>query len=106
MIFTDQNVKEIIASGRPVMIDFWATWCAPCVRMAPIVEELAEQYKDVAAIGKYNVEEETDLANEYRIMALPTILFFKGGQMIPDLRLAGSQPKEQIEKNIRRLIEL
>ena len=68
MTFTDQNVHDIIASGKPVVIDFWATWCGPCQRMTPIVEELAEEYKDTVVIGKYNIEEENDLAAQYRIM--------------------------------------
>ena len=75
MTFTDQNVHDIIASGKPVVIDFWATWCGPCQRMAPVVEELAEEYKDTVAIGKYNIEEENDLTTQYRIMSIPTILF-------------------------------
>lgn len=87
--FTDQNVKEAIASGKPVVIDFWATWCGPCVRMAPIIDELAEQYADKVLIGKYNIEEENDLSTEYRIMSIPTILFFKNGEHVRDLRLAG-----------------
>ena len=71
MVFTDQNVHEIIASGQPVVIDFWATWCGPCVRMAPIVDELAQEYEGKAVIGKYNIEEENDLAMKYRIMSSP-----------------------------------
>jgi len=106
MTFTDQNVHDIIASGKPVVIDFWATWCGPCKRMTPIVEELAEQYKDSAVIGKYNIEEENDLAAQYRIMSIPTILFFKNGEQVSDLRLAGAQPKENLEDRIKKLIEL
>lgn len=106
MTFTDQNVHDIIASGKPVVIDFWATWCGPCQRMAPIVEELAEEYKDTVVIGKYNIEEENDLAAQYRIMSIPTILFFKNGEQIRDLRLAGAQPKEYLENQIKKLLEL
>ena len=62
--------------------------------MTPIVEELAEEYKDTVVIGKYNIEEENDLAAQYRIMSIPTILFFKNGEQIRDLRLAGAQPKK------------
>ena len=68
MTFTDQNVHDIIASGKPVVIDFWATWCGPCQRMTPIVEELAEEYKDTVVIGKYNIEEENDLAAQLSLI--------------------------------------
>lgn len=106
MVFTDQNVKEIIASGKPVVIDFWATWCGPCVRMSPIVEELAAAYEGKAVVGKYNIEEENDLTAEYRIMSIPTILFFKNGEQVPSLRLAGAQPKATLEERIKTLIEM
>lgn len=106
MTFTDQNVHEIIASGKPVVIDFWATWCGPCQRMAPVVEELAEEYKDSVVIGKYNIEEENDLTTQYRIMSIPTILFFKNGKQVRDLRLAGAQPKENLENQIKKLLAL
>ena len=78
--FTDENVEEIIESGKPVIIDFWATWCGPCMNMAPTIDELAEQYKEEVVIGKYNVDEESDFSSQHRIMSLPTILFFKNGK--------------------------
>lgn len=106
MNFTDENVHEIIASGRPVVIDFWATWCGPCQRMTPIVEELAKEYEGKAEIGKYNIEEENDLAAEYRIMSIPTILFFKDGKMVSELRLAGAQPKETLRDRIEKLLAM
>ena len=101
--FTDSNVKEVIESGKPVVIDFWATWCGPCMRLAPVVEELAEEFADKAVIGKYNVDEEGDLSSEYRIMSLPTILFFKDGQKT-DIRLAGSQTRATLVAKIEELI--
>ena len=103
--FTDQNVDEIIASGKPVVIDFWATWCGPCMRMSPIVDELAEQFGDAVVIGKYNDDEEGDLSTKYRIMSIPTILFFKNGEKT-DIRLAGSQSKATLEEKINELIAL
>lgn len=103
--FTDQNVKEIIASGKPVMIDCWATWCGPCKAMGPAVDELAEEFADKAVIGKYNVDEQGDLSTEYRIMSLPTILFFKDGKMLTELRAVGGQSKEALRERINKLIE-
>lgn len=104
--FTDANVHDVIASGKPVVIDFWATWCGPCVRMAPVVDELATEYEDRVAIGKYNIEEESDLGTQYRIMSIPTILFFKNGEQVKDLRLAGSQTKAKLQENIEKLLAL
>lgn len=103
--FTDQNVKEIIASGKPVMIDCWATWCGPCKAMGPAVDELAEEFADKAVIGKYNVDEQGDLSTEYRIMSLPTILFFKNGEMLTELRAVGGQSKEALRERINKLLE-
>ena len=104
--FTDSDVKSIIASGAPVVIDFWATWCGPCMRMSPVIDELAQQYDGQVQIGKYNIEEETELSDEYRIMSIPTILFFKNGEKVRDLRLAGSQSKAKLEENIKALLAL
>lgn len=103
--FTDRNVTEAIASGHPIVIDFWATWCGPCMRLAPVIDELAEEYADRVVIGKYNVDEEGDLASQYRIMSIPTILFFKNGEQVRELRMAGPT-KEQLKENIEKLLAL
>lgn len=103
--FTDENVNAIIESGKPVVIDFWATWCGPCVAMGPVIDELAEQYDGQVVIGKYNVEDESDFSTDNRIMSLPTILFFKDGKKT-SIRLAGSQSKETIEEKIKELLAL
>lgn len=100
--FTDENVKEAIASGKTVVVDCWATWCGPCVRMSPIIDELAAEYGDKAVIGKYNIDEQSDLSTEYRIMSIPTILFFKDGKLVN--RLAGSQTKSTLQEKIDSLL--
>ncbi len=104
--FTDANVKEIIASGEPVVVDFWATWCGPCMRLTPVIDELSSEYEGRVKIGKYNIEEENELSTEYRIMSIPTILFFKNGEQVRDLRLAGSQTKATLQANIEKLLAL
>ena len=79
----DTNYKELLESGKPVVIDFWAPWCGPCRSIAPIIEELAATYEDRAVIGKYNVDESDELSVEYGIRNIPTLLFFdKSGNMV------------------------
>lgn len=80
--FTDQTAREAIQSGKPVVIDFWATWCGPCVKLGPIVEELAEKYAQQAIIGKLNIDENDEVATENRVRNIPTVLFFKDGKMV------------------------
>lgn len=63
--FTDENVHDIIASGQPVVVDFWATWCGPCVAMAPVIDRIAQDYEGRVLVGKYNMDEQNDLAVEY-----------------------------------------
>lgn len=77
----DATAHEAIKAGKTVVIDFWATWCGPCIKLGPVVEELAEKYGDKAVIGKINIEEETELVTEYRVRNIPTVLFFKDGEL-------------------------
>ena len=103
--FTDSNVKEIVASGQPVVIDFWATWCGPCMAMAPVIDEVAAEYEGRAVIGKYNVDEENDFCTEMGVRSLPTILFFKDGQKTA-LRLVGGQKADAIKAKLDELLGL
>ena len=100
--FTDENVNDYIASSRPTLIDCWATWCGPCVRMSPIIDEVANEFGDKANIGKYNVDEESDLSQQFRIMSIPTILFFKDGKLVD--RLAGSQSKATLVDKLNSML--
>ena len=99
---TDKNAQELIASGKPVVIDLWAPWCGPCRMVAPIIEELATEYDGRAIIGKYNVDEESDLSTEYSVRNIPTILFFKEGKLVD--KQVGASPKTTIEDRINALL--
>lgn len=103
--FTDENIHEIIASGQPVVVDFWATWCGPCRAMSPLIDELAKEYEGRVVIGSYNLDDENDFAAENRVMSLPTILFFKNGKKTP-IRLAGSQSRETLVEKIEALLAI
>ncbi|MDE7388737.1 MAG: thioredoxin [Muribaculaceae bacterium] len=105
MTFTDENIHDIIASGKPVMIDFWATWCGPCVGMGPAIDTVAAEYEGRVVVGKYNIDEQNDLAMQYRIMSIPTILFFKDGKKT-DIRLVGAQSVEQLRAKLDELLAL
>jgi thioredoxin 1 len=99
---TDDNAKELIAGDKLVVIDFWATWCGPCQRMSPIVEELAQEYEGKAVIGKYNVDEGDDLVAEYGIRNIPVLLFLKGGELVH--KIVGAAPKAQVAEQIEKFI--
>lgn len=100
--FTDQTAREAIESGKVVVIDFWATWCGPCMKLGPVVEELAEKYGDRAVIGKLNIEEETEIVAENRIRSIPTVLFFKDGEV--QARSVGLVKLADLEANLLPLL--
>jgi len=81
--YTDQNwEKEVVASDRPVLVDFWAEWCKPCLAMVPDLEALAAAYKGRLRVGKVNVEENNDVAFKYNVTGMPTLLVLKGGKVL------------------------
>ena len=103
--FTDENIEETIATGKPIVIDLWATWCGPCMSMAPTVDEVAKEFEGQVIVGKYNIEDNSDFATANRIMSIPTLLFFKDGKKT-SIRLTGSQTKENLVAKINELLAL
>ena len=93
-VFTNTNISEILASDKPVMIDFWATWCGPCRMLAPTVDDIAKEYDGRIVVAKCNVDDADDVAMQFRIRNIPTLMFFKGGEMVN--RLVGAVPKQEI----------
>src|SRR5208337_1367225 len=90
--FSEQNFEEeVLKSDKPVLVDFWATWCAPCRMMAPAVDNIAEAYAGRAKVGKLNVDENLTVTSRYNIRGVPTLLLFKGGQVQGQIVGAASQ---------------
>ena len=104
MQFTDQNFEaEVIKSDVPVLVDFFAEWCGPCLMMGPIIEELAEEMKDKKVkIGKVNIDEAPEAAKKYNVMSIPTIIIFKDGE--PAETMSGIQNKETLREKLGKLI--
>lgn len=94
---TEENFDEILKSNSVVMVDFGATWCGPCKALAPVVEEIANEYEGRAAVGKADVEECPAIAGRYRIRNVPTVLFFKDGEL-KDKSVGGVQKKSLTDK--------
>ena len=98
-----QNFKDTVQNNKVVMVDFWAPWCGPCRMIAPIIEELSEEYKDKdVTIAKVNTDEAPEIAGEFGIRSIPTVIFFKNGEVVD--AMIGAAPKQIYIEKIEALI--
>ena len=95
----DSNFEQLVLqSETPVLVDFWATWCKPCLMVAPIIEELAEEYSGKVTFGKVDVDQNPKIASKYNIMSIPTMLIFKKGE--PVSQIVGFKPKQELKRSL------
>jgi thioredoxin len=100
---TDGNFRELSSGGKPLFVDFWATWCGPCRVMDPIVEKLAEKYCDRVVFGKVNVDEEMNISSRYQVFSIPTFMVFKSGE--PMDAVIGAVGESSLEQFLRKAID-
>jgi len=101
---TGQSIKEHVESGNPVVIDFWAEWCGPCKRLTPVLDEVAGTMGNQVKFLKVNVDNEQEVASEYQVMSIPTLIFIKGGQEIE--RMVGAANKDTLVEKINTFFDL
>ena len=99
---TSENFETLKKGDKPLVIDFWATWCGPCRMIAPIIEKMAKKYEGQIVVGKCDVEENEDLATMYNIRNIPTVLFFKSGVVID--KLVGAQGEAVVDEKFQALL--
>ena len=99
---TSENFESLKKGEQPLVVDFWATWCGPCLMVGPVISQLAEEYDGKIVVGKCDVEENEELAQEFGIRNIPTILFFKGGQIVD--KVVGAQPKAKLQEKFEALL--
>ena len=99
---TNENFESLKNGNLPLVVDFWATWCGPCRMLGPVISELAEQYDGKIVVGKCDVEENEDLAAEYGIRNIPTIFFFKNGELVD--KAVGAMAKAKLEEKFQALL--
>ena len=103
IVVNDKNFKqEVLDSDLPVLVDFWAVWCGPCLMVAPAVEQIAKEYKGKLKVCKLNVDEAPKTASSYGIMSIPTLGIFKAGKIVD--KVIGALPKSEIEKTIKKYV--
>ena len=99
---TNENFESLKNGSQPLVVDFWATWCGPCRMVGPVISELAQEYDGRIVVGKCDVEENEDIAMEFGIRNIPTILFFKGGHVVD--KIVGAQAKARIKEKFEALL--
>jgi thioredoxin 1 len=99
---TNVNFKELVNGDKPLVVDFWAEWCGPCRMIGTYVEELALEYEGRAVVGKVNVDENDELAGEFGIRSIPTLLFFKNGELVD--KHVGSASKAVLEEKLKKIL--
>ena len=102
MKVNDENFESVVAQGKPMMLDFWATWCGPCKMIGPFIEELAQEYDGQAIVGKVDVEEADELTSKFGIRNVPTVLFIKDGE-IKD-KIVGACTKADLETRLKAIL--
>lgn len=101
-VVTDTNFQELLDSAKVTLVDFWATWCGPCRMLAPTVDEIAQEYEGRVTVAKCNVDDQEDIAVKYGIRSIPTLIFFKDGQLAD--KTVGVVSKAEIEKKLNALL--
>ncbi|MDD5084922.1 MAG: thioredoxin [Candidatus Omnitrophica bacterium] len=99
---TEENFNEAIKAKEPVIIDFWAEWCGPCKKVAPLVDEIAKKYTGQIKVYKLNVDNAQDTASHYQVMSIPTLIFMKNGEEVD--RIVGAVSRNAIDEKVRELI--
>lgn len=101
-VINSENFQELTAQGKPMVLDFWATWCGPCKRVSPIIEALAQDYDGKAIIGKCDIEEDEDLPMQFGVRNIPTILFIKDGAVVD--KVVGAASREALEEKLKAIL--
>ncbi len=101
-IINSNNFEALVATGKPIVLDFWATWCGPCKRVGPIIEALAQDYEGQAIIGKCDVEEDEEMAVRFGVRNIPTVFFIKSGEVVD--KVVGAAARPVYEEKLKNLL--